>query len=361
MFCKAHILLLGAILVLPGCDQQSPAKVRQPKPHLVEVLSAQPADIELERIRTGTLEAFQTINIYNQEEGIVTQIRSREGDTVRRDELLITLDDQLLSAQLQRARAVRQQAEKELQRISGLIKRNLTARSELTQKETDLAVARADEQVIATRLGYTRIKSPIDGVVTSRHTEPGNLAEKSSLLLTVAYLDSLLLKVDISELLLNQLAIDMPVEIEIDALRTANRSNAFAVSGKVSRIYPTIDPTTRSGTLEISLKPAPQGARPGQFARVKFQIPRQQVLLLPFASLRQSDNGSYVYIIDNEDTVHIRPLQTGLKAGEQIEVLAGLEPGDRVITRGFTNLKPGMQVKVVERAANSQTDGTAAP
>ena len=183
MFCKAHILLLGAILILSGCDQQSPAKVRQPKPHLVEVLSAQPVDIELERIRTGTLEAFQTINIYNQEEGIVTQIRSREGDTVRRDELLITLDDQLLSAQLQRARAVRQQAEKELQRISGLIKRNLTARSELTQKETDLAVARADEQVIATRLGYTRIKSPIDGVVTSRHTEPGNLAEKSSVAL----------------------------------------------------------------------------------------------------------------------------------------------------------------------------------
>ena len=132
-------------------------------------------------------------------------------------------------------------------------------------------------------------------------------------------------------------------------------------SGKVSRIYPTIDPATRSGTLEISLKPAPQGARPGQFARVKFQIPRQQVLLLPFASLRQSDNGSYVYIIDNEDTVRIRPLQTGLKAGEQIEVLAGLEPGDRVITRGFTNLKPGMQVTAVKRAADSQTDGTDAP
>jgi len=361
MFCKTHILLLAAILMLAGCDQQPPAKARQPKPHLVEVLSVQPADIELERIRTGTLEAFQTINIYNQEEGIVTQILPREGDTVRHDDLLITLDDQLLSVQLQRARAVRQQAEKELQRISGLIKRNLTARSELTQKETDLAVAKADEQVIATRLSYTRIKSPIEGVVTSRHTEPGNLAEKSSLLLTVADLSSLRLKVDVSELLLNQLAIDMPVDIEIDALRTANRANAFAVSGKVSRIYPTIDPSTRSGTLEISLNPAPQGARPGQFARVKFQIARQQVLLLPFASLRQSDSGSFVYITDNDNTVQIRPLQTGLKAGEQIEVLAGLSPGDRVITRGFNNLKPGMQVTVVDRTTVGKTDGAATP
>jgi membrane fusion protein (multidrug efflux system) len=360
MFCKPYILLFGAILMLAGCDQPPPAKARIPKPHLVEVLSVQPVDIELERVRTGTLEAFQTINIYNQEEGIVKQILPREGDTVKRDDLLITLDDQLLSAQLQRARAVRQQAEKELQRISGLIKRNLTARSELTQKETDLAVAKADEQVIATRLGYTRIKSPIDGVVTARHTEPGNLAEKSSLLLTLADLSSLRLKVDVSELLLNQLIPDMPVDIEIDALRSANRSNSFEVSGKVSRIYPTIDPTTRSGTLEISLNPAPQGARPGQFARVKFQIARQQVLLLPFASLRQSDSGSYVYIIDSDNNVQIRPLQTGLKAGEQIEVLAGLQPGERVITRGFTNLKAGMQVTVVDRGTDNQ-NGTSAP
>ncbi|SEQ26074.1 RND family efflux transporter, MFP subunit [Amphritea atlantica] len=360
MFCKPYILLFGAILILAGCDQPPSAKARIPKPHLVEVLSVQPVDIELERVRTGTLEAFQTINIYNQEEGIVKQILPREGDTVKRDDLLITLDDQLLSAQLQRARAVRQQAEKELQRISGLIKRNLTARSELTQKETDLAVAKADEQVIATRLGYTRIKSPIDGVVTARHTEPGNLAEKSSLLLTLADLSSLRLKVDVSELLLNQLIPDMPVDIEIDALRSANRSNSFEVSGKVSRIYPTIDPTTRSGTLEISLNPAPQGARPGQFARVKFQIARQQVLLLPFASLRQSDSGSYVYIIDSDNNVQIRPLQTGLKAGEQIEVLAGLQPGERVITRGFTNLKAGMQVIVVDRGTDNQ-NGTSAP
>ncbi|WP_428034234.1 efflux RND transporter periplasmic adaptor subunit [Amphritea sp.] len=357
---KAYILLLGAIVLLSGCDQQSPAKVRQPKPHLVEVLSAQPADIELERVRTGTLEAFQTINIYNQEEGIVKQILPREGDTVKRDDLLITLDDQLLNAQLQRARAVRQQAEKELQRISGLIKRNLTARSELTQKETDLAVAKADEQVIATRLGYTRIKSPIDGVVTSRHTEPGNLAEKSSLLLSVADLSSLRLKVDVSELLLNQLAIGMPVAMEIDALRNTNPGNPFAVSGKVSRIYPTIDPATRSGTLEISLNPAPQGARPGQFVRVKFRIARQQVLLLPYASLRQSDTGSYVYIADSDNKVQIRPLQTGLKAGEQVEVLAGLDPGDNVITRGFTNLKPGMQVTIVNGATHQQSDGAVA-
>lgn len=357
---KALLLLLGAIVLLSGCDQQSPAKARQPKPHLVEVLSAQPANIELERVRTGTLEAFQTINIYNQEEGIVKQILPREGDTVKRDDLLITLDGQLLNAQLQRARAVRQQAEKELQRISGLIKRNLTARSELTQKETDLAVAKADEQVIATRLGYTRIKSPIDGVVTSRHTEPGNLAEKSSLLLSIADLSSLRLKVDISELLLNQLKIDMPVEMEIDALRSANQGNAFAVSGKVSRIYPTIDPATRSGTLEISLSPAPEGARPGQFVRVKFRIARQQVLLLPYASLRQADTGSYVYIADSDNKVQIRPLQTGLKAGEQIEVLTGLNPGDKVITRGFTNLKPGLQVTIVNEAVEQKPDGAAA-
>lgn len=347
---KIVILLCTAILLLSGCDQPPAAKARQAKPHLVEVMQAAPADIELERVRTGSLEAFQTINIYSQEAGTIKQIVPREGDRVKKGQLLVRLDDQLLKAQLQRARAVRQQAETELTRIKGLIDRNLTARSELTSRETDLAVAQADEKVIATRLSYTLIRSPIDGVITGRHTEPGNLAEQSSHLLTVADVSSLRLKVDVSELLLNQLAIGMPVNIQIDALQSSQALPPFAVSGQVSRIYPTIDPTTRSGTLEISLTPAPEGARPGQFARVKFSIARQQVLLLPFGSLRQSPNGSYVYIVDSQNKVQIKPLETGLKTGEQIEILAGLTAGEQVITRGFTNLKPGMQVTVVNRS-----------
>ncbi|RTE67112.1 efflux RND transporter periplasmic adaptor subunit [Amphritea opalescens] len=346
------VTLLCTALLLSGCEQQPNAKARQAKPHLVEVMQAAPADIELERIRTGTLEAFQTINIYTQEEGIVKQILPREGDRVKRDELLVRLDDQLLNAQLQRARAVRQQAETELERLKNLIKRNLTARSELTSRETDLAVAQADEKVIATRLGYTRIRSPIDAVVTARHTEPGNLAEQSAHLLTLADVSRLRLKVDVSELLINQLSIGMPVDIQIDALQSSQQLKPFAVSGTVSRIYPTIDPATRSGTLEISLNPAPQGARPGQFARVKFKIARQQVLLLPFGSLRQSANGSYVYVTDSDNKVQIRPLETGIKTGEQIEVLAGLKPGEQVITRGFTNLKPGMSVTIVNRTTD---------
>ena len=347
---KMIALLCGLGIMFSGCDSQTSAKTKQPLPHLVEVITASPADIELERVRTGTLEAFQVIHIYNREEGLVQEIQPREGDQVSRDQLLIILDDQLLKAQLQRAKAVRQQAETELKRTQGLIKRNLTARSELTRRETDLVVAKADEKVISTRLTYSRVRSPIDGIVTARHTEPGNLAEASSHLLTIADLSSLLIKVDISELLLNQLKIDMPVDIQIDALQSANQSAPFAVAGKISRIYPTIDPDTRSGILEISLSPPPEGARPGQFARVKFKIPRKQVLLLPFASLRYNDGGSYVYVINSGNKVQIRTLQTGLKSGEQIEILAGLTPGDQVITRGFTNLKPGKQVALVGRA-----------
>lgn len=348
---KILTLCCTAIILLSGCEQQSAAKARQAKPHLVEVMQAIPADIELERIRTGTLEAVQTINLYTQEKGIVKEILAREGDHVQRDQLLVRLDDQLLNAQLQRARAVRQQAETDLARIKGLIQRNLTARSELTSRETDLAVARADEKVISTRLSYTRIRSPIDGVISARHTEPGNLAEQSSHLLTIADVSSLQLKVDVSELLINQLSKGMPVDIQIDALQS-NRQQPATMAGHISRIYPTIDPVTRSGIIEISLSPAPQGARPGQFARAKFKIPRQQVLLLPFASLRQSSDGSYVYVIDRDGKVQIRPLQTGLKTGEQIEIIAGLKPGEQVITRGFTNLKPEMQVTVVNRTTD---------
>ena len=269
-----------------------------------------------------------------------------EGDRVRKGELLVEIDGKLLAAQLQRVKAQRKQAEKELNRVRGLINRNLVSRTELTGRETDLAIARADEKLMATRLEYTRIRSPISGIVSERLSEPGNIAEDYTHLMSIVDLSALLIEVTVSELFLNRLQNGQPVDIQIDALAPGEAGEGYPFTGTITRIHPLVDSSTRKGTVEITLNPTPEGARPGQFARVRFKVTGSESLLIPYASLRKSPGDQFVYLVTQDNRIEQRPVTTGLRFGESIEILSGLVAGDQVVTRGFTNLKEGMSVQI---------------
>ncbi|WP_286238826.1 efflux RND transporter periplasmic adaptor subunit [Neptuniibacter halophilus] len=347
MSFKVTTFLLCCTALLSGCDEapSSPGKTKA-KVHLVEVVTARKQPLTLERTQTGTLTAKQTLKLFNQEEGQIIQLPYHEGDVVKQGDLLVRIDGKLLQAQLERARAIRRKAEKDLQRVQELIRRKLVSQSELTQRETELAIAQADERLIATRLGYTSVFSPIDGVISQRLTEPGNIAEEYSHLLSISDLSALLIEVSVSELFLNQLRLNMPVAIQIDALANSGTSGDYPFHGKISRIHPVIDPGTRKGVVEITLEPIPSGARPGQFARVRFSVESRQSLLVPYASLRSQDGQTILYVRHPDGTVGIAEVSTGLRYADAIEVLSGLNEGQQVITRGFTNLRPGQSVQI---------------
>ncbi len=337
------IILTG--LFLSGCNDAPPAKpaIKKPKTHLVEVDEVEWKPISTVSERTGSLRSRRLVRIHNQEEGRVIELPHFEGDLVEASELLISMEDELLKAQLAKARATTSQAYQDLERISNLVDRRAASKDELTRVNTRLEVAQAEEKLLQTRLSYTRITAPFRGVVSHRYVEPGDAVAKHTHLLTLIDPESLITEIRISELLLPHISPGDAAIVRIDALGDEQ------FPGRVLRIHPELDQATRQGVIEVILDPVPDGARAGQFARVTLETAKVQRMLIPFAAVRHDRMGAFVYLLDQDNKVRRTPVRSGIRVSDQIEILEGLKPKQKVISRGFLGLTNGKQVKITQR------------
>jgi membrane fusion protein (multidrug efflux system) len=343
--------LLGTLLIactvtcFPGCGPEPEAVAQKGEPvHLVETAPVVSDSLSVVRTRTGTLRALREVKIYTQEEGRITDLPVYEGDRVRTGDVVVKLDDALIKAQLARAAATRKQAEQNLNRLKELRGKKLVSEDEYARAQTQLEVSEADEQVLKTRMSYTTIESPLNGVVSERLSEPGNVAERNQHLLTISDPSSLVTELPVSELILPDLAVGDVARVRIDALGDR------VYEGRITRIYPTLDPLTRRGTIEVEIAPVPAGAAPGQLCRVELSTRAARRRVIPFSALRRDEASEYVYVVDGEGRVQRVNVTSGLRLGEKVEIRQGLEDGQQVVTRGFLNLIPGKSVRRVERA-----------
>jgi membrane fusion protein (multidrug efflux system) len=342
-------LVSGALmLLLPGCnppaEKETPVTKRPPaREHLVELREVRPERVSTSQERTGSLKVRRTVRIHNQEEGRIIEAPFYEGDQVEKGAVLIRLEDDLLRAQLDKIGATVRQARVDLERLQNLVKKRAASKDEMVRAETALQIARAEQRLLRTRLSHTRIQAPFDGVISKRKVEPGDVVAKHSHLLTLIDPGSLVTEIYVSELLLPHLEPGDPVEVRIDAL--GNR----VFPGRIQRIHPELDRVARQGVVEVALDPVPPGARAGQFARVTLETAEVERMLVPFAAVKRDRDGEFVYRVGEQNEVHRAPVRTGIRTGSQIEILEGLNPGDRIVTRGFLGLSVGKRVKPVEK------------
>ncbi len=339
----ASILLLSLAMLLASCEEHtaSPAKPkkRDADTHLVETQSLTLEPLSSSYTRTGSLRVRRLARIYNQEEGRILELPWFEGDQVGSDALLLRLDDALLRAELDKAKATARQARLELKRWKNLVDRNAASMDEMERAHTALDVAAAEQRMLETRLGYMRIQAPFSGLISARLVEPGDVIGEHTHVLTLVDPSSLVIAVPDSELLLPHLAGGDPVTARTDALGSRN------LSGGILRIHPQLDSNTRQGVIEILLDPVPQDARAGQFARVTLQTAASPRLLIPFTALQRDRQGEFVYRLDDQSKAQRVAVHSGLRAAERVEILHGLKPGDEVVTRGFLGLSDGKRVQ----------------
>ena len=337
------VITLAAIsLILPACENDKQAKsgkkmYHKRAAHLVATATASYRTVSTRITRTGTLYARLQVNIFNQEEGRIKAINFYPGDHFEKNNSLIKLDDTLLKAQLDKAIATRRQAELDLKRTNTLLKKGLAANDEKMRASTALRVARAEEVLLSTRLNFTNIRAPFAGVVSERLIEVGDIAPRYSHLLTIIDPNSMMTRVNVSELLLPRLKRGDPASILIDAL------DQKPVDGTVQRIYPTINPSSRQGTIEISLNRIPPDARPGQLCRVTLKTAPKRYLLIPFSALRRDQQGEFVFIIKNKKA-HKQYVRTGIRYQNMIAINQGIREGTPVIIKGFLGLAPGKKI-----------------
>ena len=344
------LIVLTAALVLTACsdDTDIPAKKKKPI-HLVETAGVMLESVGLTQIRTGSLTSRREVKVFNQEEGTIIDMPYFEGDTVSKGDVVVRLDDKILRANLTRAQATHRKTKLDLKRIRDLYKKKLSSDEALNRSETELAIAAAEEEMFATRVGYTIISAPISGIITQRLSEPGNIAERYTHLLTISDHSALVTEVNLSELMVTHLRLDDDVTVMIDALGNE------VFSGRISRIHPNLDPLTRRGTVEVTLTPVPAGARPGQLCRVTFNTRTAERLMIPFRALRRDNEGEYVFRLDGSKVIRAGII-SGLRIAEQVEILQGLEAGQRVVTRGFLDLSDNMPVKDISLSADQGTE-----
>lgn len=291
---------------------------------------------------SGVVEPLRTVAVNSQLAGAVLSVRVEEGSVVRAGQLMAELDGRELEAQLASAEASFQVAEAAYQRAEQLRERQIITLPEYEQQRTGHAAARAALDQVRTRIGFTRVLSPVNGVVTEKRVEAGDAVGTQTRLFSVAEVATLVVRVGVSELDVVDLQEGDRVRIELDAFpdRTA--------AGRIRRIFPVADPTTRLVPVEVALDAA-SGAyvRPGFLARASFSLNEHEgVLLVPQGALVGGGSSAAVFVVEGGAAVR-RTVQTGLTSEGRVAIVSGLREGEQVVTLGNNLLRDGAQVRVV--------------
>ena len=186
--------------------------------------------------------------------------------------------------------------------------------------------------------------SPINGVITARNYDAGDMYAMSAPIYTVEQIVPVKLLVGISETDYTKVKKGDSVEITADALP------GQTFTGKVRKIYPTVDPATRTFTVEVVIDNNNSALRPGMFARAKVNFGMNNSVVIPdVAVVKQQGSGErFVYVLNEDNTVTYQKVVLGRRMGAEYEVLEGLSDGAKVVTGGMIRLKDGIKVIVNE-------------
>jgi RND family efflux transporter MFP subunit len=346
--CGALFTGLLSCLTLSACDGTSNTDINthraQQATHRVEVIAVENRPVSLTQTVSGTLEAVTKIRLYNEESGRIIRLPYHEGDVVKKGTLLVQLDNALIKTDVAKAKASREQAKVDLSRVQKLLPKKISTEEEVARARTELDLAIAEEQRQLTRLRRTSIKAPIDGLITKRLYEPGDMLPPQSQILSIIDPTALRLKASLAERWLPLVKNNQSVSLQIDALGD-KKFNA-----KVIRIHPTIDASTHKGIVEILLSPVPAGAAVGQFARASIELTATDRMIIPVHTIHYEPEGAYVYrIIENDKNETVAEkvfFEQGQQFASVAEILSGLNAGDLVVGRGFLGLRPGKKVAI---------------
>lgn len=331
-------------MVLLGCGSGDTRQQPTPPPQAVRTVEVQPRPIEITITVVGTLEPAAKVVVAAQEEGLVTAVLVREGDRVQAGELVVQLDDRRIRAELAEAEARLLDSRAQTRRAEALEKDGLLSASEADTARASAAMAEARADVLRTRLGFARITAPVEGVVTARRVEVGNLAAARSPLLDLAAGAGIVLRVPVSELDVVHLKPGDVASVRVDALPE------LALVARIARVFPAAEATTRQVTVELALPDPPSQVKPGFLARARLVLERRpDAVLLPEPVLqRGSEVIDFVWVIEG-DVARVRPVEPAERLDGQVVIRKGLAAGDEVVVEGMARLKDG---GVVRRQVN---------
>lgn len=350
----ATLVSAALAVMLVGCSGERQNVSAAPETvSNVSLMSAQTANIPDIVDAVGTLRAAETSQLAAQMMGNIVEIRVREGDRVQRGQVLAVIDDAQPRAALDRATAADSAAQQEIsasesefslaeatfKRYQTLYERKsvspqefdeIKARYQAAQARREMAragqaQAKAALQQAGTALSYAHIVAPFDGLVTEKKADVGTLASPGMPLFTVEDLRHYRLEATVNETDLRYVRQGQQVAVSIDALGDRQ------LRGKVTEIVPAADAASRSFLVKIEL-PSDPALRSGLFGRAQFTRGQRAALLVPRTAIVERGQLQGIYVLDQNRIAGLRYITLGNPSAQHVEVLAGLQAGEVLIS-----------------------------
>ncbi len=342
------LCLALATTLVAAADKPAPAK---PQGLPVETVQAKVAPLKNELTATGTLYSNEKVVITAEIPGKVTEILFHEGQKATAGQILLKLDQSILSAERDRAQANFNLSEANIKRAELLLQEQA-----ISERERDEAFAkwRLDEATLRlaeAQLAKTVIRAPFPGLLGLHRISIGEYLQPGEAIVTLDNLDPIKVDFRVPEVFAYQLKVGQKIQMNVDAVP----GRSFA--GQVYAIDPQIDINGRSVLLRAKAEQREGPLRPGMFARVTLVLEeRPQALMIPEEALIPKGDQQTVFKVV-EGKVVAAVVTTGLRTRGQVEIVQGLAAGDTVITAGQIKVRPGMPVTALPAADNKPQNG----
>jgi len=304
---------------------------------LVTVVTVGKQEVPQTSVYTSSVEPYAKNNIAPQTSMRISKINVEVGDFVRAGQILAEMD----RLQLQQAELQMKNNETEYNRLKGLYDAGGLSKSDLDAIELSYKVSKTSYDNL---LQNTILRSPINGVVTARNYDRGDMFSMGQPIYTVEQIAPVKLLVGISESDYSKVKKGNEVNITVDAFP----GKVFV--GKINRIYPTINESTHTFNVEVIVPNKDNVLRPGMYARVTVQFGVNNSVVVPdTAIVKQTGSGErFVYVLNADGTVTYQNVKLGRRMESMYEILSGVEDGAKVVTEGQVRLKDGIKVTVAE-------------
>jgi len=337
----------------------------------VEVVEVVPRKVSYTLTAVGSLKTPENVIISPKKAGIIDKIFVKEGDRVRKGQVLVQLNDVDARLQVERAEAKVQEAAFSLEggrilllRYQKLLEKKVIPqqtyddiRLKVKVEEARLALAKAELNLASQNLLDHRIISPIEGIVNLKIASLGehvNVAPKDEIL-SIVQMDPLELEFYIPENLVGKIRLGSAVQFMVEAFS----EEKFLAS--LQFISPTADPSTRNVKIKALVRNPHYRLKPGFFAEVTFQTgTNPNALILPESALF-SQEGRYFIFMVRDEVAYRKEVEVGHRFDGKVEILKGIQKGERVVTAGHEQLTEGMKVRIIESAPKKSSSSRPQP
>lgn len=353
--------ILGIITLAAACSPGAKEKHAMPAAIPVVVAIAEQKDIPIQIHTIGNVEAYSTVSVKARVEGELLRVYFKEGQEVKKGDLLFLIDSRPFKASLKqfeanlaRDTAQMKKAEADVLRYNALLKSGVVSKQEYDQYHTNFeafrATVKADEAAVVNarlQLGYCNIRSPIDGRIGRLEVNQGNIVKDiDTILVTINQTKPIYVTFSLPEQELSEVRRYMAQKnLKVEAI--VPKDEMDSVAGELTFINNEVHESTGTILLKAIFANKDESLWPKQFVNVVLTLTTQPgAVVIPSQAIQIGQEGNYVFVVRPDFTVEFRPVVLGNRFNQETIIAKGLQPGEKVVTDGQFQLVQGSKVEI---------------